>query len=80
MRGRGLLSVSVSEQLFVSPAEKEKEKAAEVVVPQGKDERTRTTIYLCFRTAVCESSREGGEGEGCGGRGSPGQAEGGEDL
>jgi hypothetical protein len=38
MRGRGLLSVSVSEQLFVSPAEKEeeKEKAAEVVGPQGK--------------------------------------------
>jgi len=37
MRGRGLLSVSVSEQLFVSPAEKEeKEKAAEAVGPQGK--------------------------------------------
>jgi hypothetical protein len=50
----------------VSPAEKEKEKAAEAVDPQGKDERTRTTICLCFRTAVCESSREGGEEEGCG--------------
>ncbi len=35
--------------------------------------RTRTTICLCFRTSVCESSWEGGEGEGCGGRGSLGQ-------
>jgi hypothetical protein len=56
MSGRGVLSVSVSEQLLVSPAEKEKEKAAEAVDPQGKDERMRTTICLCFRTAVCESS------------------------
>ena len=56
MRGRGLLSVSVSEQLFVSLAEKEKEKAVEAVSPQGKEERTRTSICLCFRTAVCESS------------------------
>ncbi len=57
MRGRGLLSVSVSEQLFVSPDEKEeKEKAMKAVGPQGKDERMRTTICLCFRTAVCESS------------------------
>jgi hypothetical protein len=54
MSGRGLLSVSVSEQLFVSPAEKEEKEKA--VGPQGKDERTRTTICLCFRTAVCESS------------------------
>ncbi len=51
----------------MSPAEKEeKEKAMEVVGPQGKNERMRTTICLCFRTAVCESSREGGEGEGYG--------------
>jgi hypothetical protein len=56
MRGRGLLSVFVSEQLFVSPAEKEEKKAVEAVDPQGKDEWTRTTICLCFRTAVCESS------------------------
>jgi hypothetical protein len=34
MRGRGLLSVSVSEQLFVSPAEKEKkEKTVKAVGP-----------------------------------------------
>jgi hypothetical protein len=57
MSGRELQYVSDSEQLFVSPAEKEeKEKAAEVVGPYGKDERARTTICLCFRTAVCESS------------------------